>query len=71
MGQSEIRLDLSWIRAAPEGVKGSATNLGGKVKEGAGDLTGDKKLKNEGILDQVMGRVRNAIGGIKDAIKRK
>ncbi len=52
-------------------VKGSATNVGGKVKEGAGDLTGDKKLKNEGILDQVMGRVRNAIGGIKDAIKRK
>ena len=30
-------------------VKGSATNLGGKVKEGAGDLTGDKKLKSEGV----------------------
>ena len=28
--------------------KGSATNVGGKVKEGAGKLTGDEKLKSEG-----------------------
>ena len=33
-------------------VKGSATNVGGKVKEGAGKLTGDSKLKSEGKLDQ-------------------
>ena len=26
-------------------LKGSATNLGGKVKEGAGKLTGDQKLQ--------------------------
>jgi uncharacterized protein YjbJ (UPF0337 family) len=52
-------------------VKGSATNLGGKVKEGAGDVTGDKKLKSEGVADQVKGKVQNAVGGIKDAIKGK
>ena len=52
-------------------VKGSATNLGGKVKEGAGDVTGDKKLKSEGFVDQVKGKVQNAVGGIKDAIKGK
>jgi len=50
---------------------GSATNLGGKVKEGAGDLTGDAKLLSEGKLDQAKGKVQNAVGGIKDALKGK
>jgi uncharacterized protein YjbJ (UPF0337 family) len=52
-------------------VEGSATNMGGKVKEGAGKLTGDEKLKNEGVVDQVKGKVQNAVGGIKDALKGK
>ena len=51
--------------------KGSATNVGGKVKEGAVKLTGDEKLKGEGKLDQAKGKVQNAVGGIKDAIKGK
>ena len=51
--------------------KGSATNVGGKVKEGAGKLTGDETLKSEGKLDQAKGKVQNAVGGIKDAIKGK
>ena len=52
-------------------VKGSATNVGGKVKEGAGRVTGDEKLKSEGVLDQAKGKVQNAVGGIKDAITGK
>jgi len=52
-------------------VEGSATNLGGKVKEGAGKLTGDEKLKNEGVADQVKGKVQNAMGSVKDALKGK
>jgi uncharacterized protein YjbJ (UPF0337 family) len=52
-------------------VKGSATNVGGKVKETAGKATGDEKLKSEGKLDQAKGKVQNAVGGIKDAIKGK
>jgi uncharacterized protein YjbJ (UPF0337 family) len=51
--------------------EGLSDQLGGKVKEGAGDLTGDKKLKSEGVVDQVKGKVQNAVGGIKDAIKGK
>ena len=51
--------------------KGSATNMGGKVKEGAGKLTGDQKLQTEGKGDQAKGKVRNAVGGIKDALKGK
>ncbi len=52
-------------------VKGSATNIGGKAKEAAGKLTGDSKLQNEGKMDQGKGKVQNAIGGFKDAIKGK
>jgi uncharacterized protein YjbJ (UPF0337 family) len=52
-------------------VKGSATNISGKAKEAAGDLTGDSKLQSEGKMDQGKGKVQNAIGGIKDAIKGK
>ena len=52
-------------------VEGSGTNLGGKVKEGAGKLTGDEKLKNEGVADQVKGKVKNAVGSVKDTLKGK
>ncbi len=40
-------------------------------QEAAGNLTGDSKLKGEGKMDQAKGKVQNAIGGIKDAIKGK
>jgi uncharacterized protein YjbJ (UPF0337 family) len=35
--------------------KGKTEHLGGKIKEGVGDLLGDRKLKKEGRLDQVKG----------------
>lgn len=50
-------------------VEGSAKNMGGKVKEAAGDLTGDHKLKAEGKADQVEGKVQNAVGGVKDSLR--
>jgi len=50
-------------------VEGSAKNMGGKVKEGLGNLTGDSKLKSEGKGDQAEGKIQNAVGGIKDAVK--
>jgi len=52
-------------------VKGSATYLGGKMKEAAGKATGDQKLKGEGVMDQAKGKGQNAVGGIKDAMKGK
>ena len=52
-------------------VEGSAKNLGGKIKEAAGKLTGDEKLKREGQTDQVAGKVQNVVGGIKDKIRER
>lgn len=50
-------------------IKGAGQNMGGKVKEGVGDLTGDAKLQQEGHADQVKGKVTNAIGGAKDTLR--
>lgn len=50
-------------------IEGAATNMGGKVKEAAGKVTGDEKLKAEGRADQVKGKVQNTVGGMKDAIR--
>lgn len=50
-------------------IEGAAANMGGKVKEAAGKVTGDEKLKAEGRADQVKGKVQNAVGGMKDAMR--
>ena len=50
-------------------VKGAAQNIKGKVKEAAGRATGDAKLEGEGKADQVSGKIRNAVGGVKDSLR--
>ena len=50
-------------------IEGATKNMGGKVKEAAGKVTGDEKLKAEGRADQVEGRVQNAVGGLKDTLR--
>jgi uncharacterized protein YjbJ (UPF0337 family) len=41
----------------------------GNLKEGAGKLTGDKSLENEGKVDQASGAVKDAVGGAADKVK--
>ena len=52
---------------------GKTDELKGRVKEAAGALTGDAKLKREGQLDQAVGKVKQktdkVIDKIKDAVK--
>ncbi|WP_292083886.1 MULTISPECIES: CsbD family protein [unclassified Brevundimonas] len=50
-------------------IEGAAKNIGGKIKEAAGKVTGDEKLKAEGRADQVAGKVQNAVGGVKDTLR--
>ena len=50
-------------------IDGAAKNIGGKIKEAAGNVTGDEKLKAEGKADQVEGKVQNAVGGVKDSFR--
>jgi len=37
---------------------GKSDKLKGRVKEAAGALTGDKKLKRKGLADQVVGNIK-------------
>jgi uncharacterized protein YjbJ (UPF0337 family) len=50
-------------------VKGMAQQGKGAMKEAAGKMMGDEKLKAEGQMDKMEGKVRNAVGGMKDAVR--
>jgi uncharacterized protein YjbJ (UPF0337 family) len=52
-------------------IKGSAEQAKGAVKETAGKIFGDKKLETEGKTDKAAGKVQNAVGGLKDAVRGK
>ena len=52
-------------------VEGAADKAKGSVKEAAGKVTGDSKLKAEGKADKAGGAVKNAVGGAADALKGK
>ena len=52
-----------------EHVKGFAEKTKGTIKEGAGKVSGDKNLQNEGKADKVKGDVHKAAGDIKDAAR--
>ncbi len=52
-------------------IKGSAEQAKGAVKETAGKILGDKKLETDGKTDKAAGKVQNAIGGLKDAVRGK
>jgi uncharacterized protein YjbJ (UPF0337 family) len=43
-------------------VKGKADELKGRVKQGAGDLTNDEELHDEGVADEAAGRVQEGYG---------
>jgi uncharacterized protein YjbJ (UPF0337 family) len=53
---------------------GSADKAKGRVKEAAGDLTGDDELKREGKVDRAEGGVKDAADKaadkVKDALRR-
>ena len=51
--------------------KNTLEELGGKVKEAVGKLTGDKSTENEGKGDQVESNLKDAGEKIKDAFKKK
>lgn len=40
----------------------------GKIKQAAGDLTGDRDLKREGKADETAGRAKEALGDVKNKI---
>jgi uncharacterized protein YjbJ (UPF0337 family) len=51
-------------------VIGAAKVAKGKVKEAAGKALGDAKLQADGKADRIEGTVQNAVGSVKDAVRR-
>ncbi len=62
-------------------LEGKAEALKGKVKQAAGDLTDNDRLRNEGEADEIAGDTQDAIGrgrrkvgeaieGVGDSIKK-
>ncbi len=47
----------------------NADDAKGRVKEAAGDLTGDKGLKREGKVDQAGGKAKEGVEKVTDKIK--
>jgi uncharacterized protein YjbJ (UPF0337 family) len=50
-------------------IKGSVEQAKGVLKEAVGKATGDAKLKVEGRNEKAAGKVQNAVGGVKDAMR--
>ena len=50
-------------------VKGAAKDIGGKIQEEAGKLSGSKEQQVKGLARQVEGKVQQHIGNLKEAVK--
>jgi uncharacterized protein YjbJ (UPF0337 family) len=48
---------------------GKLDDAKGRVKEAAGDLSGDKSLKNEGRVDRATGSMKDKVGDAGDKVK--
>jgi uncharacterized protein YjbJ (UPF0337 family) len=51
-------------------ITGAAKQIKGALKEIIGKAVGDAKLRTDGKADKVEGKVQNAIGGLKDTLKK-
>ncbi len=50
-------------------IAGAAKEIKGSIKETVGKAVGDTKLQSDGKADKIEGKVQNAVGGLKDALK--
>ena len=49
-------------------MSGEIDKVTGRVKQAAGDLTGDRDLEREGEKDESAGKVKEAVGKAKDKL---
>ncbi len=55
---------------AKDRIAGATKEIKGSIKETIGKATDDAKLEANGKADKVEGKVQNAVGGLKDALKK-
>ena len=52
-------------------VAGTAKQVKGNIKEAVGKATGDSKMQADGKADKTVGKIQNAVGGLKDTLRGK
>jgi uncharacterized protein YjbJ (UPF0337 family) len=52
-------------------MSGKTDEFKGRVKKAVGELTGNDKLKREGEIDKVAGKVKQGVDKVKDALQGK
>jgi uncharacterized protein YjbJ (UPF0337 family) len=50
-------------------IVGATKTVAGNIKKAVGKVVGDQKMVADGKAEDVEGKVQNAVGGIKDAIR--
>ena len=66
---SELKVEAD-VMAGTDKVQNKAQVAKGKVKEAAGEATGNDRLKAKGQADEVKGNLKQAGEKVKDAVKR-
>lgn len=51
-------------------MSGKTDVVKGRIKEAAGALTGDDKLRDEGKADQAVGKAKQAVQKVADTVKK-
>jgi uncharacterized protein YjbJ (UPF0337 family) len=65
---SEGHLNLQRETNMADDLTGKLNHLAGKVKEGVGDLLGDRQIEREGRLDQLEGAAEQDAARAEDAM---
>ncbi|HEY4041501.1 MAG TPA: CsbD family protein [Rhodopila sp.] len=52
-------------------LEGTARELGGRVQEGLGNVTGDSKTQAQGVYNQAAGQAQQAAGQFSDMVKQQ
>jgi uncharacterized protein YjbJ (UPF0337 family) len=50
-------------------IEGSLKQAKGTLKEALGKATGDARLQGQGQTAKIEGKIQNAVGALKDAVK--
>jgi len=51
-------------------IAGAAKEIKGSVKKTIGNAVRDDKLRSDGEAEKIEGKIQNAFGGFKDALKK-
>lgn len=50
-------------------VEGMARSVGGKIEGAVGNMTGDRKMQADGMVDRAAGKAQRVYGNAKDTVK--